>query len=158
MNFDFPCPWALQCSRTESVNLQLEFQFVWFVPSMSSSSVNFSHSVSTIGHLVPDCDLGKRPPVDLQFRWSPSHSLPRGAISFNLSLPSLTAAIELNSPRSVSSQFGTSGYHIPPAMNRNFVRWVSDPLDANSIRGASTSFAFHSTCGWYRPRAPRHEL
>ena len=44
-----------------------------FVPS-TSSSVNFSNLSSTIGQSVPDCDSGKRPPVDLQFRSSPSHS------------------------------------------------------------------------------------
>ena len=81
--------------------------------------------------MSPFIFLGQQAPGQPHFRRSPSHSLPRGAISFNVSLPSLTAAIELNSPRSVSSQFGTSGYHIPPAMNRIIVRWVNDPLDAN---------------------------
>ena len=75
--------------------------------------------------------MGNRPPVNRIF--AGRRRIPSLGVQFHsfLSLPSLTAAIELNSPRSVSSQFGTSGYHIPPAMNRIIVRWVNDPLDAN---------------------------
>ena len=79
--------------------------------------------------------IGQQAPVNRIF--AGRRRIPTLGVQFHstLSLPSLTAAIELNSPRSVSTRFGTSGYHIPPAMNRNFLsggsmtRWTQIPFE-----------------------------